>query len=70
MKTKAVAALIILLFITQQVDPVFAASKTQTKKAKFGKGSWIDCKKFRGQGSVLIRIDSKGKWFCWTGKAN
>ena len=62
-------AFLLSLFALQQIDISFAASKAQTKKTKLGKGSWIDCKKFRRQGPVLIKID-KGKWLCWTGKAN
>jgi len=71
-KAKIAMAFLLSLFVIQQIDVSLAASKTQTqkKKAKLGKGSWIDCKKFRRQGPVLIRIDSKEKWFCWTGKAN
>jgi hypothetical protein len=64
-----IIGIITLLSVASFTEGSFAANKAPANWPKYGKGTWIECKKFKRLGSVLIRIDAKGNWFCWTGRA-
>jgi hypothetical protein len=68
MKFIVAAFISVAVFLSQAGVSSFSASKPLAKRAKLGKGTWVDCKKFHRPGPVLIRVDGKGKWLCWTGK--
>jgi hypothetical protein len=68
MRIIVLAVLALSLFLSAETGSSFSANKVPGKRVKLGKGTWVDCKKFHGQGKVLIKIDAKGNWLCWTGK--
>jgi hypothetical protein len=68
MRNISLVVLVLSLSFFEEIGSSFSASNVPGKKVKLGKGTWIDCKKFHRQGKVLIKVDAKGNWLCWTGK--